>query len=59
MLEAFIQVIPRKAVMVQTISLDQVLNILEARLITRASQSNSRPAKTSRACNSCLLQLPP
>jgi DNA-binding GntR family transcriptional regulator len=63
MLEALIQVIPRKAVMVQTISLDQVLKSLRrvsaTSLITRVPQPNSRPAKTSRACNSCLLQLPP
>ena len=33
MLEGLVQVIPRKGVMVQTVSLDQVLNILEARLV--------------------------
>ena len=33
MLEGLVQVIPRKGVMVQTISLDQVLQILDARLV--------------------------
>ena len=33
MLEGLVQVIPRKGVMVQTVSLDQVLKILEARLV--------------------------
>jgi GntR family transcriptional regulator, rspAB operon transcriptional repressor len=33
MLEGLVQVIPRKGVLVQTVSLDQVLQILEARLI--------------------------
>jgi GntR family transcriptional regulator, rspAB operon transcriptional repressor len=33
MLEGLVQVIPRKGVMVQTVSLDQVLDILEARLV--------------------------
>ena len=33
MLEGLVQVIPRKGVMVQTVSLDQVLKILDARLV--------------------------
>jgi DNA-binding GntR family transcriptional regulator len=33
MLEGLVQVIPRKGVVVQTVSLDQVLDILEARLV--------------------------
>ena len=33
MLEGLVQVIPRKGVLVQTVSLDQVLQILEARLV--------------------------
>jgi DNA-binding GntR family transcriptional regulator len=56
MLEGLVQIIPRKGVVVQSISLDQVLHILEARLANELHcsglRSSARPRRTLRVCRS-------
>jgi hypothetical protein len=55
MLEGLIQVIPRKGVVVQSISLDEVLHILELRLVNEpyiawGSPSSGRLRRKSPEC---------